>query len=295
MPIILPLNEINPNKILFSINGVTNDKSTHSYDLSQPTIITHPVSKKRYTSAFNYVQKHLNHGNSFLINLTMPSRIETNMELEEIFHRSNAKYKLWVKNKFVVFSPEIFIQTKGQKISSFPMKGTIDAHLSNAKQKLLNDKKELAEHYTIVDLIRNDLSIVAKNVTVKRFRYIDKLITNNGELLQMSSEISGELPKKYQDNIGDILLSMLPAGSISGAPKSKTLKIIKEAEKYKRRYYSGVCGIFDGENIDSGVMIRYIEQTSGGMVYKSGGGITAQSNVDSEYQELVDKIYIPIL
>ena len=110
----------------------------------------------------------------------------------------------------------------------------------------------------------------------------------------MSSKISGELPENYNECIGDILIKLLPAGSISGAPKKKTLEIIDEAEQYKRGYYTGIVGIFDGQNLDSGVMIRYIEQTPEGMIYKSGGGITAQSNVDEEYQELIDKIYIPI-
>ena len=74
---------------------------------------------------------------------------------------------------------------------------------------------------------------------------------------------------------------------------SKT-NAINEAEKYNRGYYTGIFGIFDGEYIDSGVMIRYIEQTPEGMIYKSGGGITAKSNVDEEYQELIDKIYVPL-
>ena len=174
------------------------------------------------------------------------------------------------------------------------MKGTMDAALPDAEQKLLNSEKELAEHYTIVDLIRNDLSMVAKNVKVDRFRFIDKLKTNRGGLLQMSSEISGELPENYHEIIGEILIKMLPAGSISGAPKKKTIEIIREAEQYKRGYYTGIFGIFDGENIDSGVMIRYIEQKPDGLIYKSGGGITAKSNVDEEYQELIDKIYIPL-
>ena len=293
-PIITPLADINPNRLLFSVNGVNNSTCKPYYHNRKLELLPTPVSKSRYEEAFSFVQQHIKHGNSFLVNLTMPSNIETNFGLEEIFHRSNAKYKLWVKKKFVVFSPEIFIQIKGQKISSFPMKGTMDASVQNAKQKLLESEKELAEHYTIVDLIRNDLSMVSKNVVVEDFRYIDEIITNKGGLLQMSSKISGELPDNFYGNIGDILFAMLPAGSISGAPKVKTLQIIKDAEKYSRGYYTGVFGIFDGENVDSGVMIRYIEQSKDGLIYKSGGGITAQSTVDDEYQELVDKIYIPV-
>jgi len=294
-PIVLPLVDIDSNTILFSINGISNPICKPHYYSRATKFSSHPVTLEGYAKAFSFVQKHIKHGNSFLVNLTMPSKIETNLGLEEIFHRSNAKYKLWIKNKFVVFSPETFIVTNGTKISSFPMKGTMDASLPNAKQQLLESEKELAEHYTIVDLIRNDLSMVAKNVKVDSFRFIDRIETNNGGLLQMSSEIVGDLPDNYLENFGNILIKMLPAGSISGAPKKKTLEIINEAEQYKRGYYTGIFGIFDGENIDSGVMIRYIEQTPDGLVYKSGGGITVKSNVDEEYQELIDKIYLPVL
>lgn len=293
-PIVLPLNEIDSDEILYSVNGISNINGNNPECAKEIEFKASPVSKERYLTAFNHVQKHIRHGDSFLLNLTMPSKIETNLNLKEIFACSKAKYKLLVKDQFVVFSPEIFIKTIGRKISSFPMKGTMDAALPDAEQKLLNSEKELAEHYTIVDLIRNDLSMVAKNVKVDRFRFIDKLKTNRGGLLQMSSEISGELPENYHEIIGEILIKMLPAGSISGAPKKKTIEIIREAEQYKRGYYTGIFGIFDGENIDSGVMIRYIEQKPDGLIYKSGGGITAKSNVDEEYQELIDKIYIPL-
>jgi para-aminobenzoate synthetase component I len=155
-------------------------------------------------------------------------------------------------------------------------------------------KKELAEHYTIVDLIRNDLSMIAKNLRVDRFRYIDKIKTNTLELLQVSSEISGDLSEDYPSGIGDILFRMLPAGSVTGAPKEKTVEIIRETEGYHRGFYTGVCGFFDGINLTSGVMIRFIEQEKEKMFYKSGGGITSFSNALSEYNEMIDKVYVPV-
>ncbi len=144
-------------------------------------------------------------------------------------------------------------------------------------------------------LIRqNYLSLVAENVQVNRFRYIEKIKTNQKDLLQVSSEIVGSLPGDYLKHIGSILISLLPAGSISGAPKKKTLQIIREAEKEKRSFYTGVFGYFDGKNLDSSVMIRFIEQEDGTFYYRSGGGITSQSEVEKEYQEAIDKIYVPI-
>jgi para-aminobenzoate synthetase component 1 len=135
--------------------------------------------------------------------------------------------------------------------------------------------------------------MVAENVCVKRYRYIDTLHTNKGDLLQVSSEISGDLPVNYKEKLGDLLLELLPAGSICGAPKTKTLEIIEQAEGYDRGFYTGIFGYFDGENLDSAVMIRFIEQQTDGLVFKSGGGITSQSNNQSEYDELIRKIYVP--
>jgi para-aminobenzoate synthetase component 1 len=174
------------------------------------------------------------------------------------------------------------------------MKGTISAEIIDAEKKILADKKELAEHTTIVDLIRNDLSIVAQKVWVERFRYIEKIKTHNTDLLQVSSEIRGQLANNWHENIGNIIRKLLPAGSICGAPKPATLKIIEKAENYDRGNYTGIFGIFDGENLDSGVMIRFIEKTPNGMVFKSGGGITAKSLAKFEYQEMIEKVYIPI-
>lgn len=253
-----------------------------------------PVPFYQYNNAFEKVQAHLKRGDSFLVNLTQPTEIEIDMSLQEIFEYSRAKYQLYYKDEFVVFSPEIFVKIEENIISSNPMKGTISAEIENAEKIILNDKKEMAEHTTIVDLIRNDLSKVAEKVWVDRFRYIERINTQDTDLLQVSSQIMGNLPQNWQNNLGEILLELLPAGSISGAPKPQTLKIIKEAEKYNRGFYTGVFGVFDGENLDSGVMIRFIEKTKKGLIFKSGGGITAQSNAQKEYQELIDKIYVPV-
>lgn len=254
-----------------------------------------PLSYEIYRSAFEKVMANIKAGNTYLLNLTFPTKIETNFTLEEIFYFSGAKYKLLFENKFVVFSPETFVRINDGKIFSFPMKGTIDASIESAEEKLLNDQKELAEHNTIVDFIRNDLSIIAKNVNVEKFRYIDKIKTSNKSLLQTSSKICGELEKNYYENLGDIIFSLLPAGSISGAPKKKTVEIIKEAEDYERGYFTGIFGIFDGKELDSAVMIRFIENINNVLYYKSGGGITYMSEPQTEYQEMIDKVYVPIV
>jgi len=290
--IAIPLNELDSSFILFDINGVRNYNEPQ-IEVKNMYFRKFPVSISQYATQFENVQSHLKTGNSYLVNLTCSTRIETNLSLCDIFYRSHARYKLLFDN-FVVFSPEIFVQIADAKISTYPMKGTIDASIANAEHILLHDAKELAEHYTIVDLLRNDLSKVAKNVQVENFRYIEKITTNVKDLYQVSSKITGKLEQGYASHIGDLLFAMLPAGSVSGAPKTKTVDIICETETHQRGYYTGVCGIFDGNCLDSFVMIRFIEQKNNEMFYKSGGGITVYSNMEDEYNEMIDKVYVPI-
>jgi len=293
-PRILPLEELSPQEIRFDFPGASNT-SIKNEPLGFPLMLKkYPVNFNDYQRAFEIVMRHIRGGNSFLVNLTQPTPIECNLSLEDIFIYSRAPYRLLYKDHFTVFSPETFVRIKEGKIFTYPMKGTISSSIANASGVILSDPKETSEHVTIVDLIRNDLSLFAKQVTVSRFRYLDKIQTQRGALLQVSSEISAQLPKNYHCQLGDIISSLLPAGSISGAPKPRTLEIIQEAEGYERGFYTGVMGIFDGKDIDSAVMIRYVEQQGGQLVYKSGGGITAGSEVEKEYQEMIDKVYVPL-
>jgi para-aminobenzoate synthetase component I len=280
--------------IFFNINGIGNSKIT-SFVNSPVKLLKKPPTPDTYKHAFNIVHKNLVAGNSYLTNLTFPTTIELDLSLYEIFIRSEARYRLLFGEDFVVFSPEIFVQIENGTIRSFPMKGTIDATIPDAENKILSDPKETAEHNTIVDLIRNDLNIVSTSVKVDRFRYIEKIKTHEKTLLQVSSEISGSLPTNYASGLGTIFRKLLPAGSISGAPKKKTIQIIHEAETYSRGFYTGVFGYFDGSKLDSGVMIRFIKNMNGKLVFFSGGGITAASKSEAEYNELIDKVYVPFI
>ena len=158
----------------------------------------------------------------------------------------------------------------------------------------MQDPKQSAEHATIVDLIRNDLNRIAYRVRVDRYRYTERIHTDQGSIIQVSSQISGDLDSDFKAKIGDIILATLPAGSVTGAPKEKTVSIIRDVEDHDRGFYTGIMGYFDGKNLDSGVMIRFIEQSENGLVYKSGGGITTQSTCTEEYDEMIQKIYVPI-
>lgn len=278
--------------IQFNIRATTN--ITSPSPRSAPQLTALPIDFNQYRASFARAQWHLQRGESYLLNLTFRSRITNSISLKQLFDSSHAPYRLYVPGLFTVFSPESFVQISQGQITTRPMKGTISAQIRDAANRLINDKKEMAEHCTIVDLLRNDLSMVAHNVQVEAFRYLETIPTHYGAILQTSSKITGQLPSDYQQRIGDILYTLLPAGSISGAPKAKTVEIIQSIEEVDRGFYTGICGIYDGTDLDSGVMIRYIAEDNGQLWFHSGGGITAQSNVYHEYQELIDKIYVPI-
>jgi para-aminobenzoate synthetase component 1 len=250
------------------------------------------IDFEQYQNQFALVKKEIELGNSFLVNLTAPTKVYTSITLEAMLPLIQSKYICYLQDEFISFSPETFIQIHNGKISAYPMKGTIDASIPNAKDIILQDQKEIAEHATIVDLIRNDLSKVATEVRVTQYRYYEEIKTQNGIIGQVSSKIEGVLPLDYYKNMGDILFNLLPAGSISGAPKQKTLEIIASAEGIKRGYYTGIAGYFDGTLLDSCVLIRYLQADN---IYRSGGGITALSDVDKEYNEMLDKVYVPII
>ena len=351
------LSDINPEECLFDFEGRGNLshawKETWKEETSETTWQIEPPLYEDYERSFNIVKSNIMAGNSYLTNLTCQVPVSCNLSLEEIFHRAKGKYKLLLRRKrtqaedkahlkeeaqnkahlkeenieenltpFVCFSPETFVRIKGGRIYSYPMKGTLDASLPDAEKQLMEDRKEAAEHATIVDLIRNDLSRVAEDVRVDKYRYIDVLHTNKGDILQTSSEISGRLPEDYPHHLGEILDAQLPAGSITGAPKDKTMQIIQEAEGYDRGFYTGIMGIYDQGELNSAVMIRFIEEEtspvdfeadgeknfkakegkasegkepkeSRELYFKAGGGITSKSDCRKEYEEVIQKIYLP--
>lgn len=178
------ISRIDSTRCRYNFNGVKNvDTVTESYSGRIGWNFV-PMSLADYRQAFEIVKRNILAGNSYLANLTCKVPVSTNLTLEDVFRYSKALYRLWLKDKLVCFSPEIFVRIEDGEIKSFPMKGTIDATLPDAEKLLMDDPKETAEHATIVDLIRNDLSMVAEQVRVVRYRYCDRLETNKGPIFQ---------------------------------------------------------------------------------------------------------------
>lgn len=287
-------NPMQQSEVLFRTPIGTNQTDTDN-DSTQANISASPLTYEEYEQRLSVVMQGLMRGDSYLANLTVRTPIELNIPLANIFNRSQSPYGFYIPEQFVCFSPERFVKISNGMISTNPMKGTISADIPNAEEHILADPKETAEHCTIVDLLRNDLGIVATDIQVEKFRYIDRISTRKGDILQVSSEITGRLQDDYLSQLGDIIFGMLPAGSICGAPKRSTVDIIKRAEPESRGYYTGVFGYFDGEQLDSAVMIRFIQQEGDKFFFHSGGGITVNSQARSEYEEVLAKIYLPIL
>jgi para-aminobenzoate synthetase component 1 len=144
--VVLPVVQTEKNDILYDINGFANCARVDGPG-RQFVFKKNPVPFSEYRRAFDLVHEHLNRGNSYLLNLTFQTGIETNLSLNDIFHLSRAKYRLLFRDRFVVFSPEIFVQIRDGIISSNPMKGTIDARI---KQEILGDKNC---GHTTIDLL----------------------------------------------------------------------------------------------------------------------------------------------
>jgi len=290
-PLVFTLDTL-PDSILYCMDGKTNASS-----LSSPTPLIQKadwIDKERYRDAFTHVIEEIKKGNTYLLNLTFPTPITLKGSLEDVFYASDASFKCCIKEQFVCFSPERFIKIEDDMIHTFPMKGTIDASIENAESLILHDEKEMAEHVMVVDLLRNDVSMVAKNVRVERFRYSQTIKAGKRELIQISSHITGVLDASWHTRVGSILQTLLPAGSISGTPKRSSVAIIAKSEGYTRGFFTGVFGVYDGHTLDSGVLIRFIEKTPEGYFFKSGGGITLLSECEKEYDELCAKVYIPV-
>lgn len=271
------------------------EQNTLPHSANAVDIFQHQLpTLQRYRKAFQEVQAHLKRGDTYLLNLSFEVPIQLDGRLQDVFHLANAPYKVYLKDHFVSFSPESFIKIKQNKAYTFPMKGTISTAIPNASEVILDDEKEKAEHYTIVDLLRNDLSSIGHETSVNRFRYLSPIHSRKGTLLQVSSEIECTLEKDWNHDIGNLLFRLLPAGSISGAPKKKTVEIINNVESHARDWYTGIAGVYRNYELNSSVLIRYIAQKGNQHYYKTGGGITFMSELEKEYEEIRSKIYIPI-
>ena len=220
-----------------------------------------------YERAIEQVKEAIKRGDSYQLNYTYPIELVTHCEIERVFlevlENQDTAYKAFITNEYesiASFSPELFFQKRGACITTRPMKGTIargEDSLKDAENRefLKNDEKNRSENVMIVDLLRNDLSKIAHEVEVSKLFEVLSYPT----LHQMISEIRGIL--KEGISFRDILLALFPCGSITGAPKLKTMEIIRQLEGYARGVYCGMIGVIEGEDMCFSVPIRTIVQS----------------------------------
>jgi anthranilate synthase component 1 len=188
-------------------------------------------------------------------------------------------------------SPETLVKLQDGKLFTYPLAGTRprgadDSEDLALEKELLADEKELAEHNMLVDLGRNDLGKISKFGTVKVEKYMS--ILRFSHVMHIGSTVSGEI---IDGKTGlDAINAILPAGTLSGAPKIRAMQIINEQEKNKRGIYGGAVGYLDFTgNMDTCIAIRIVYKKKGKVFIRCGAGIVADSNPESEYQECVNK------
>ena len=186
-------------------------------------------------------------------------------------------------------SPEAQIVIKNNKATIYPIAGTFkrtgdDEFDKKEAEKLSNDIKENSEHVMLVDLARNDLSKVSKNVEVERFKDIQFY----SHVIHLVSKVSGNI--KSDEKI-DLISGTFPAGTLSGAPKHKAMQLIEEYENISREFYGGAIGFmgFNGD-FNHAIIIRSFLSKNRRLFYQAGAGIVFKSNPDSENQEVYNKI-----
>ena len=188
-------------------------------------------------------------------------------------------------------SPETLVKLEGGILHTFPLAGTRkrgdtheeDLHL---EEELLTDEKELAEHNMLVDLGRNDIGKISKIGTVELEKY--QSIERFSHVMHIGSTVRGEI-RKDKDFV-DAIDAILPAGTLSGAPKIRACQIINELEDCKRGVYGGAIGYIDFTgNLDTCIAIRMAYAKDGCIYVCSGAGIVADSVPETEYQECLNK------
>lgn len=255
---------------------------------------TFEISREDYAERVGRVQQYLQDGHSYQVNFT--DRVSgayngTPMALyEHLIERQPVAYAGYMEcGDFQVlsFSPELFYRATGERIVVKPMKGTwprgVDAEDdARAAAALRNDAKNCAEHVTIVDLLRNDLGRIcaAGCVRVEQLMHVERYST----LHQMTSTIAGVPARGVRAS--EIFRALFPSGSITGAPKRRTMEIIRELERQPRGVYTGAMGWFGpGGEACFNVAIRTVVTRDGRYAMGVGGGITLDSDPLDEYRE----------
>lgn len=263
-------------------------------------------SEEEYKQSFNKIQEYILSGDCYQVNLAQ--RFQAVYQGNEyqaylaLLAENKAPFAAFMRlpeQVIISVSPERFLLLNGNQVQTKPIKGTMprsqntEQDIAN-KQQLLNSEKDQAENLMIVDLLRNDIGRVCKpgSVSVPSLFNIESFPAVH----HLVSTVIGKVDNQYACE--DLLRACFPGGSITGAPKIRSMEIIHELEKYQREIYCGSIAYINGNgDMDSSITIRTLVCHQNQIYCWAGGGIVADSNAESEYQECFDKVskILPIL
>lgn len=253
------------------------------------------ITFEEYKKGFDAIKDEIARGNTYEVNYTFDFSIDTEYMADEIYKYflqiQKTPYNAFLSNDYetiLSFSPELFFRKNGRHVLTKPMKGTISRGKTEIEDKnniefLQNDEKNRAENVMIVDLLRNDLGRISKVGSVNVSKLFE--IETHKTLHQMTSEVESELRENI--SLYQLFEAIFPCGSITGAPKISTMKIIENVEHGNRNVYCGAIGLIHGDFCEFSVPIRILQKTKDSKVYKYrvGGAIVWDSDVKDEWNE----------
>lgn len=256
------------------------------------------TTAEEYKAAIEHIHHHIRQGDTYQVNYTVQLQQNLTADPFAIYNRlvveQNAHYNAFIQHddvSIISISPELFFKKEGDKLTTRPMKGTTNRGLTTETDLaqarwLAQDQKNRSENMMIVDLLRNDMNRISKigSEDVKSLCQVEQYST----VWQMTSTIETQLLTNR--SLCDVFQALFPCGSITGAPKIATMEIIKKVEKQPRGVYCGAIGILvpQGPSIFN-VAIRTLQMEETKAIYGVGGGITWDSNWESEYEETKQK------
>ena len=243
---------------------------------------------ENYFSALKRIKRQLAAGNSYQVNYTFKLKFDFKGDpfslYNELIQRQPTPYSAFIETEdfsVLSLSPELFFHKQGEKIKVKPMKGTLGLGKGN-RQRLRRDPKNRAENLMIVDLLRNDLGRIAKTGSVKTTRLFE--IEKHPTLYQMTSTVEAEVPENI--DLYHLFKNIFPSGSVTGAPKIRTMQIIRELEKEERKIYTGAIGyITPQKDLLFNVAIRTLLIKGNHGELGIGSGITYASDPQQEWEE----------
>lgn len=251
-----------------------------------------------YKKAVDDTKKYIEEGHTYIMNMTHRFEVSSMEKSFDIYSRlreiNPAPFSAYLNMKdyqVISSSPERFLNIVNNKVETRPIKGTMPRggtkeEDDNNKEILLSSEKDKSELLMVVDLERNDLSKICKPYSVKVTELFK--LEEYPTVFHLVSTVEGELEKKY--TAVDCVKECFPGGSITGTPKFRTMEIIDELERDRRGIYTGCIGYFDFRgNCDFNIIIRTILKKDNKAVFGVGGGITIESDSESEYYETLDK------